>query len=87
MKQMIFILMLALMFNTSLLASSDKKETIADKEVQKQIEREKKYAKEQTFYQGKKYDLKSFEVNSDSLDSMPEMEVDYSDGDDVLDME
>ena len=84
MKKETFILILIL--NTFLLASSDKKETIMDKEVQKQIEREKKYAKEKTFYQGKKYDLKSFEVNADSLKSIPKIEEDDSD-DDVLEMD
>ena len=85
MQNKLFILILIL--NTFLLASTNKKETQTDKEVKKQMQREKKYAKEQTFYQAKQYDLKSFEVNADAIKSIPELDVDYSDSDDVLDME
>ena len=57
---------------TSLLASANS--NIADKELEKQMEKEKKYAKEQKFYQKKDYDLKSMEVNLDSLNSLPDTE-------------
>jgi len=67
---------------TSLLASANS--NIADKELEKQMEKEKKYAKEQKFYQKKDYDLKSMEVNLDSLNSLPDTEEeDDFDMDDV----
>jgi len=82
------IFMLILIINSFLFAVDAKQETKIEKEIRKQMEREKKYAKEQTFYQGKDYDLKSFEVNSDSLKSTSEvMDIDYSDNGDVLEME
>ncbi|MEA3417906.1 MAG: hypothetical protein U9Q90_00805 [Campylobacterota bacterium] len=48
-----------------------------EKQVQEQIEREKKYAKEKTFYQGEEYDIKSHEVDPGSLSKIPTMEPDY----------
>jgi len=53
------------------------KSKIIEKEVKEQMEREKKYAKEQSFTQGDDYDLKAVEVNKDSLDSVPVLEPDY----------
>ena len=41
-----------------------------DKAVQKIIEKEQKFAKEQKFYQGNEYDLKSQEVDSSSLENI-----------------
>jgi len=46
-------------------------------EIEKQIEKEKKYAKEKAFYQGKDYDLKSYEIDPDSLPDVPSLESDY----------
>ena len=48
-----------------------------EKEVQEQMKREKKYAKEKTFYQGDDYNLSAFEIDKDSLSSVPELEPDY----------
>ena len=48
-----------------------------EKQVQEQMEREKKYAKEQTFYQGSDYNLSAFEVEEDSLPDVPALEPDY----------
>jgi hypothetical protein len=45
-------------------------------EIEKQMEKEKKYAKEKTFYQGKEYDLKSYEIDPDSLSKIPSLEPD-----------
>jgi len=45
-------------------------------EIEKQIEKEKKYAKEKAFYQGKEYDLKSYEIDPDSLPDVPSLESD-----------
>ena len=53
------------------------REDITQKEVQKQIEREKKYAKEQVFYQGDDYNLSAVEVNEKSLSSIKVIEPDY----------
>ena len=53
------------------------KTDIVKKQVQEQIEREKKYAKEQIFYQGSDYDLSHAEVNEKSLSSIPVIEPDY----------
>jgi len=68
---------------TSLFATGNTNNSIAQKELQKQIEKEKKYAKEQKFYQKKEYDLKSMEVNPDSLSSIP----DTDDNEDDFDMD
>ena len=53
------------------------KSKIMEKEVKEQMEREEKYAQEQSFAQGDDYDLKAVEVNKDSLDSVPLLEPDY----------
>jgi len=45
-------------------------------EIEKQMEKEKKYAKEQAFYQGEDYDLKSYEIDPDSLPDVPSLEPD-----------
>ncbi len=58
----------------------------AEKQIQEQMKREEKYAKEQTFYQGKNFDLSALEVDPNSLDAIPEIEPDYSfNMDDVYD--
>jgi len=67
-------------------ADTNSSQSNAQLELEKQMEREKKYAKEQRFYQGSEYDLSSFEVNKNSLDSIPLIEPDYDfDMDDVYD--
>jgi len=55
------------------------------KHVQEAMEKEKKYAKEQTFYTEKNYDFKSAEVNPDSVKNTPEVQVDDLDMDSVYD--
>ena len=50
---------------------------ITKKQVQEQMKREEKYAKEQIFYQGDDYDLSQHDVNEKSLDSVPLIEPDY----------
>jgi len=45
-------------------------------EIEKQMEKEKRYAKEKTFYQDKDYDLKSYEIDPDSLSDIPSLEPD-----------
>ena len=53
-----------------------KAQRIAEK-IKKQMELEKKYAKEQKFYQGDAYDLKSHEVDPDTLSDIKVIEPDY----------
>jgi hypothetical protein len=53
------------------------KEKLAEQQVKEQMEREKKYAKEQKFYQGDAYDLKAVEINEESLKNIPVIEPDY----------
>ena len=55
---------------------SVKKEKV-EKHIQEQLKREQKYAKEQTFYQGSDFNLSAFEIDKDSLSSVPELEPDY----------
>lgn len=55
---------------------SIKKEKV-EKQVQEQMKREEKYAKEQKFYQGSDYNLSAFEVEEDSLPDVPALEPDY----------
>jgi hypothetical protein len=64
--------------------NSSKKPDRIDKQVQEQMKREEKYAKEQAFYQGSDYNLSEHEVDPKSLDSIkvPEPEYDF-DMDDV----
>ncbi|MCD4667336.1 MAG: hypothetical protein K8R44_01870 [Sulfurimonas sp.] len=79
-----------LIFSSLLLASDsastdkEKKERL-EKQIKIEMEREKKYAKEQTFYQQHNYDLKGSEVNKDSLSSLPELEEDEFNIDSVYD--
>jgi len=77
-----YILILVIIFNSLLMASdsakSDKeRKARAEKQIKKEMENEKKYAKEQTFYSEKNYDFKGAEVNKDSLDSVPKLEPQY----------
>ena len=85
------ILIFTIIFNSLLLASdngsnNNKRENRVEKQIQIEIEKEKKYSKEQTFYQIKNYDLKSAEVNLDSLLTLPDIEEDDSDTD-MLEMD
>lgn len=53
------------------------KSSLTEQQVKEQMEREKKYAKEQSFAQGNDYDLKAVEVNEESLKNIPLIEPDY----------
>ena len=71
--------------------AQDNNKTINDKNVrlkkqmQKNVEAEKKFAKEQKFYQGSEYNLKAHEVNPESLKDIKVMPVDDLDMDNVYD--
>ncbi|MCD6172995.1 MAG: hypothetical protein J7J96_04275 [Sulfurimonas sp.] len=85
-----FFMTFILIFSSLLLASdsvsTDKeKQERLEKQIQIEMEREKKYAKEQTFYQQGNYDLKGSEVNKDSLSTLPDLEEDEFDMDSVYD--
>jgi hypothetical protein len=53
------------------------KEDLVKKQIEEQMKREEKYAKEQKFYQGSEYDLSQAQVNEKSLSSIPVIEPDY----------
>jgi hypothetical protein len=83
-------ILLALIFNTFLLAQNSdhialKKKKLLEEQIKKEMAKEKKYAKEQRFYQGENYDLKGSEVNQESLKHLKEIEVEELDMDDVYD--
>jgi hypothetical protein len=54
------------------LSKDDK--AILEAQIKKQMEREKKYAKEQRFYEGKEYDLNSEQVDPAIVDKVPVIE-------------
>ena len=74
--------------STVFASSTQESKTRADKQLELQMAKEKQFAKEQKFHQGADYDLKSQEVNLDSLnssslDSNPEL----NEADDDFDMD
>lgn len=70
-----FILLFTITFAEN---SPNTSKSLYEQNLQKQIEKEKKFAKEQKFYQGQNYDLESFQINEDSLENIPE-QPDYND--------
>ena len=56
------------------MSEKEKAAALKAKHVKEQMEREKKFAKEQKFYQGKEYDLSAEKVDPKDLDSIPEIE-------------
>ncbi len=82
------ILLFVLMISTLLVASSSEKierEKRVKQQLKADMDKEAKYAREQTFYNQDNYNFKGAEVNRDSLDSVPEIEVDDFDMDSVYD--
>ena len=82
-----FFLILALLMSSLLMAGKkQEKQSIAEEHLKKQMEKEKKYAREQTFYSTENYDFKGAQVNPKSLKniSVPEVQDDF-DMDDVYD--
>jgi hypothetical protein len=82
MKLILFISLLGitLLFGEN---NNDKKLSLEQKHLDRQLKKEKKYAKEQTFYMGNNYDLKDAEVDDESLKNIPEQ----SDFNDDFDMD
>jgi predicted esterase YcpF (UPF0227 family) len=72
-----------LLLATSLYADGNVSKTdnnnsnLTQKQIEEQMKLEEKFAKEQKFYQGSEYDLKSKEINQKSLDNIPAIEPDY----------
>jgi len=66
--------------------TKSEKEKRMQKQIEAQMEKEKKYAKEKTFYQGPEYDLSAYEIDPKSLDNIEVVEPDYDfNMDDVYD--
>jgi len=64
--------------------TTDINNTELNKNLQKAIEKEKKYKKEQKFYLGKDYNLTEHEIDLKSLDKVPVIKPEYDfDMDDV----
>ena len=82
-KKMKYFLILILLLGSATFATANNKneKVIKDKHVQEQMEREKKYAKEQAFYKGADYDLKQHEVDMESVRNLPDVENTYEDYD------
>jgi len=79
----VIILLSSLLFSSN---NTDKEKKIREeKHLKENMAKEQKYAREQTFYTIENYDLKGAEVNPDSLDSVPEIEVDDFNMDSVYD--
>ncbi len=75
-----YILLLILLFSSSQLfaKTNDKDEQLRkEKNIQEQMKKEEKYAQEKTFYSGNDYDLKSAEVNMESVKNLPDVENTY----------
>jgi uncharacterized membrane protein YgaE (UPF0421/DUF939 family) len=65
--------------------ANDTKKKILEKQIQKELENEQKYANEQTFYTEENYDFKGSEVNEESLKHLKAIEVEEFDMDHVYD--
>ena len=65
-----YILIFTIVLSSILFASNEStKNTTVNKQLQMQMEKEKQISQDQTFHQGADYDLKSQEINLDSLKS------------------
>ncbi|WP_457608134.1 hypothetical protein [Nitratifractor sp.] len=62
------------------------KEELIQKRIKEQMEREKQYAKEKTFYEGKEYNTSVHQVDPADLNAVPTIEPEYDfNMDDVYD--
>jgi len=81
---LIFIVLLnSLLF--SIETNSSTKESIAQKHLKQAMEEEKKFAREQTFYNADNYNFFGAEVSPESVENTPELELDDLDMDSVYD--
>lgn len=81
------LLVCSLVFISFLFASDVdmEKEKRTKEAIQKAIQKEKLYAKEKTFYDYNSYDFDHSKVNEKSIPTLPEIEVNDMDMDDVYD--
>ena len=81
------ILIFVILVSSILLAKNDddKSEQRAKKQLEIEMEKEKRYAYEQAFYQTDNYDFQGSEVNEESLKNVPNLEMDDLDMDSVYD--
>ncbi len=84
MKSFLIILILSQYIFATNTVDTDKKKLL-DKQIKIEMEKEKKYSKEQKFYNQKDYDFKGSEVNPDSLKNIEDIEPDDLDMDSVYD--
>ena len=73
------IMLIVTIFSLSVFAAendSNDTKSLAQKQLAEAMELEKKYAREQTFYNADNYDFKGSEVNKDSLKNIPIIEID-----------
>ncbi|HIP12639.1 MAG TPA: hypothetical protein EYG73_07970 [Arcobacter sp.] len=85
---MINIILIAFICTISLNANNSiesKKHILIQKQLKIEIEKEKKYSIEQTFYGYDNYDFAGSEINKESLESIPNLELDELDMDSVYD--
>jgi hypothetical protein len=67
-----YIIASLLIFNSFIFASSaENTKDRQKKNIEEQMKKEQKYAREQTFYKAEDYDLKAAEVDENSLKSIP----------------
>ncbi len=82
---MIKLILSIAILSTILNASNSTKARLEKENIKQQLKKEKKYAKEQTFYTEDNYDFKGAEVNPESVKMIKPLEVNDLDMDDVYD--
>jgi len=85
MKNILVLMLMVFVYGQATETKNVKDDRILKKQIQIQMEKEKKYFKEQTFYQSKDYDFSGAEVNQESLKSIKVQEMDELDMDSVYD--
>ncbi len=73
-KALLIILPLSLFAQNN---ATESNSSAINKNIQKAIEKEKKYKKEQKFYQGKDYNLSEQQIDPKSVDKVPLIEPEY----------
>jgi hypothetical protein len=80
-----FVLVNTLLYSASVEDNETARKLRVEKNIQKALENERKFAKEQIFYTEDEYDFKDAEVSPESLPSIKEQKVDDLDMDSVYD--
>lgn len=81
-----FFLIFILFLSSSLFAEKTQREIRTEAAIQKALEQEQLFAREQTFYDRYSYDFNASKVDEESLKYVPILEIDYDfDMDDVYD--